>query len=219
MPYSRAQLFTQLLIIRASYSQRLCIGFVIVGRTNPVELYCTCSPPPSPGAGLRVERPDAALAQSLFGTDTRYYYDPVDLAAMRIVTISLSVGAGFALGWFLSPLAKELRRMIFLIGSAVVVLLAIFNQGILGWGAFSIVSFLGFWLALGSWVGRGVGEDEMVALFQRMAASSHHIVSTLRGLIAAILSKMDHTKGVYRHPFEPTRRTWRCPLTQTLSTQ
>ena len=99
---------------------------------------------------------DPAFAQSLFSSNNYYRYDPAALAMMRIFTMMLSVGAGFALGWFLSPQAKELRRIITWIGCCILVVLAVFNQGLLGWGSFSLVTFLGFWVALGYWVGRGV---------------------------------------------------------------
>ncbi|SIS99261.1 type IV secretion system protein VirD4 [Roseivivax lentus] len=103
---------------------------------------------------------DGVIAQSLFGSNNRYNYRPFDyyfeMTLARIAMMALSIGCGFALGWFLSPQAKELRRII-LIGLGVVTLIvAIFNQGMLGWGTAWLISFFGFFIALGYWIGRGV---------------------------------------------------------------
>ncbi|WP_187429267.1 Conjugal transfer protein TraG [Roseobacter fucihabitans] len=103
--------------------------------------------------------PHPALAQNLFGggNNYNYYNDYVfEMTMARIIMMTLSVGSGFCLGWFLSPQAKELRRIILLCMAGVVVLLAVFNNDVLGWGAAWIVSFVGFFAALGYWIGRGV---------------------------------------------------------------
>lgn len=54
--------------------------------------------------------PSDLLAQSLFGGNG-YGHNPYapDLTMTRIIMMALSVGAGFGLGWILSPQAKELR--------------------------------------------------------------------------------------------------------------
>jgi len=103
--------------------------------------------------------PHPALAQNLFGGGNNYnYYNGYvfEMTMARIIMMTLSVGSGFCLGWFLSPQAKELRRMIMLGLAGLVILLAIFNNDLLGWSAAWLVSFIGFFAALGYWIGRGV---------------------------------------------------------------
>lgn len=102
---------------------------------------------------------DAASAQNLFGGNgynnyqTQYYFE---MTLARIAMMVISVGTGFAIGWFLSPQAKELRRII-LIGLVCLALaVAVLNNGVLGWGTAWLISFIGFFVALGYWVGRGV---------------------------------------------------------------
>jgi type IV secretion system protein VirD4 len=103
--------------------------------------------------------PHPALAQNLFGGGNNYNYhnDYVfEMTMARIIMMAFSVGSGFCIGWFLSPQAKDLRRIIVLCLAGLVILLAVFNNDFLGWGAAWIVSFVGFFAALGYWLGRGV---------------------------------------------------------------
>ena len=94
--------------------------------------------------------PHPALAQSLLGGGNNYYNDYIfEMTMARIIMMAFSVGSGFCIGWFLSPQAKELRRIILLCMAGVVILLAVFNNDFLGWGAAWIVSFVGFFAALG----------------------------------------------------------------------
>lgn len=78
------------------------------------------------------------------------------LAGLRITMMICSVALGFGIGWFLSPSARELRRFLFWLLTGAVVFLAIVNDGLLGWGSAWLVSFVGFFVALGYWLGRAV---------------------------------------------------------------
>ncbi len=80
------------------------------------------------------------------------YYD-FGLLITRIVMMVLSVGAGFMIGWFLSPQAAHLRRK-FLIGIALLFLaVAIISNGALGWSAASFISTIGFLFGIFYWLG------------------------------------------------------------------
>lgn len=78
------------------------------------------------------------------------------LTLMRIGMMVLSIGFGYVLGWFISPQASELRRMLMLGIAALTILIGVFNNGALGWGAASLVSIIGFLVALGYWIGSAV---------------------------------------------------------------
>ena len=102
---------------------------------------------------------DPVMAQTLFGNgyDNNYYGDYVfELTMARIIMMAVSVGSGFCIGWFLSPQAAELRRAVMLGLACVVGAVALFNNGLLGWSAAWLVSFFGFFVALGYWLGQGV---------------------------------------------------------------
>lgn len=97
-------------------------------------------------------------AQSLFG-DPYGQYQRVglfSLSVLRITMMVLSIGFGYALGWFLSPHASGLRRKLILTVAAVTIFIAVVNHGTLGWGAASLVSIVGFFVALGYWIGSAV---------------------------------------------------------------
>lgn len=102
---------------------------------------------------------DAAYAQNLFGGNgynsyqAQYYFE---MTLARIAMMVVSVGTGFAIGWFLSPHAKELRRIILIGLGCLALATAVLNNGVLGWGTAWLISFMGFFVALGYWVGRGV---------------------------------------------------------------
>ena len=101
-----------------------------------------------------------AHAQGLFGSSPyqSYGYSNYDGLFMmwRIAMMALSTGAGFLLGWFLSPEAKEFRRIVTLIAAGLLVFVAVMSNGVLGWSAAWLASMLGFLGALGYWLGRGV---------------------------------------------------------------
>jgi len=100
--------------------------------------------------------PNAAMAQSLFGGGRNNFYGPsaFELGFIRVMTMAISIGCGFALGWFFSPQAKELRRLILGIVAVIAVLIAIFNNGAPGWGLTMIISIIGFFVGLGYWLGQ-----------------------------------------------------------------
>lgn len=70
-------------------------------------------------------------------------YGP-QLTVLRIIIMLLSVGAGFLIGWFFSPQAKNIRFKIFLALAVIITALAIFNNGALGWSSATLVSLVGF---------------------------------------------------------------------------
>jgi len=97
------------------------------------------------------------------------------MAGVRIMMMLCSVGLGFFLGWFLSPSARELRRILCWVGIGFVVVLAIGNDGLLGWGSAWAVSFIGFWAALGYWLGRAVRAlGEVPTTFGSSRWADHH---------------------------------------------
>jgi type IV secretion system protein VirD4 len=93
----------------------------------------------------------AQLARDVWGNPVRNSYQPPNLAPVRLFLIALSGGAGFALGWFLSPQAAAFRRMITIILMAVVILTATIDNGVLGWGLTPFVCLAAFMMGLGHW--------------------------------------------------------------------
>lgn len=101
--------------------------------------------------------PDMALAQSLFGSgNNNYYYGPsaLELGFIRTMTMLISIGCGFALGWFMSPQAKELRKLIFGVITVIAIMIAMLSNSPLGWSLTMIVSIIGFFVGLGFWLGQ-----------------------------------------------------------------
>lgn len=101
--------------------------------------------------------PDMALAQSLFGSgNNNYYYGPsaLELGFIRTMTMLISIGCGFALGWFMSPQAKELRKLIFGVITVIAIMIAMLSNSPLGWSLTMIVSVIGFFVGLGFWLGQ-----------------------------------------------------------------
>lgn len=97
-----------------------------------------------------------SAANILYGNDYGYRSLMLQLTMMRIAMMVCSIGFGFALGWFCSPQARDLRRLLLLGVAGFTILLAVFNNGALGWGSAWVVSFVGFWIALGYWLGQVV---------------------------------------------------------------
>ncbi len=93
------------------------------------------------------------FAQTLWG-NSNYGYGASrsEMGAMRVMMMVVSVGFGFGLGWFMSPQGKELRQILMFAVAAILILFGIFNNGYLGWSAASIVSVVGFFIALGHWI-------------------------------------------------------------------
>lgn len=85
------------------------------------------------------------------------YYDyGAELAMIRVGAVALSTALGFLIGWFLSPQARDFRRMVAAIAAGIAVLVLVFNNGALGWSTAFFGSIIGFCVALGYWLGRGV---------------------------------------------------------------
>lgn len=106
----------------------------------------------------------SAVAQT-FGWDNSYNQygrsNPFDsyhteLLMLRVGMMLTATLAGFLLGWFISPQAKEFRRIVALLIAGGAILLAVFDDGALGWSTAMIMSLVGFFAALGYWVGRFV---------------------------------------------------------------
>ena len=96
------------------------------------------------------------VAQSLWGGDPYGRYSrgfAADMAMIRVFTMIASIGAGFGLGWLLSPFGRNARHSIMLVIGGLTMLIAIFNGGALGWSTTWLVSIIGFLLAFGYWIG------------------------------------------------------------------
>lgn len=79
-----------------------------------------------------------------------YYYG---MAMVRVVTIIISSAFGFGIGWFCSPKAAGARRIALFIFVALLVLAALFSNGVLGWNATFLLALGGFLFGLFYWLG------------------------------------------------------------------
>lgn len=70
----------------------------------------------------------------------------------QIVVITLATWAGYALGWFLSPQAKAFRSAI-KIALVLLVTLICLGNGMFGWAYMTVAAWVGFFAALGLWLG------------------------------------------------------------------
>jgi len=98
-------------------------------------------------------------AQSLWGNDPYGRNNrgfALDMAVIRILMMVISTAMGFALGWFLSPQAKEWRKILYLLVGGIAFMVAVSSNGALGWSTTWLISFVGFWLALGYWFGKSI---------------------------------------------------------------
>ena len=98
-------------------------------------------------------------AQNSWGNDPYGRYNQgfaVDLALIRIAMMTVSSGAGFCLGWFLSPQAKEWRKILYLLIGGIAFMVAVSSNGALGWSTTWLISFIGFFAALGYWLGKSI---------------------------------------------------------------
>ncbi|RBO52700.1 type IV secretory system conjugative DNA transfer family protein [Rhodovulum sp. BSW8] len=112
-------------------------------------------------AGTTVLAAGEAVAQSLFGNSSYGYgYGGRDLTLhlmmVRIATMGTAVALGFGIGWFLSPKARQFRKVAALVALAVGGAIAVFNHGTLGWSLTTLLSAIGFFAALGYWLGTAV---------------------------------------------------------------
>ncbi|MEP3787218.1 hypothetical protein [Ascidiaceihabitans sp.] len=61
-----------------------------------------------------------------------YYYG---MTVVRIVMVAASFGAGFLIGWLLSPNSAGFRKVAAYVIAVVLVMAAIFANNIIGWNA------------------------------------------------------------------------------------
>ncbi|NVK47631.1 MAG: type IV secretory system conjugative DNA transfer family protein [Rhodobacteraceae bacterium] len=109
------------------------------------------------GAVVLIGLADQSFAQSLFGGSRYGYRDyTVELTLARAALMVVSTMAGYGLGWFFSPQAKELRRAVLAVAALGALAIALLNHGVLGWSTTALVSMVGFCLALGYWIGTAV---------------------------------------------------------------
>lgn len=94
---------------------------------------------------------DLGLAQ----TWNRSPYIP-DTTHLRGVVLAIGGVSGFILGWVLSPQAKEFRATLVGLGSAALIIFALLDNGVLGWGLTIFGALLLFVVGLGFWVGEAV---------------------------------------------------------------
>jgi len=71
---------------------------------------------------------------------------------LRAGAIAVSGFLGFALGWFLSPQAAPLRKLIGISVGVLLVLITIVDNGWLGWGLTSFTSIAAFCIGFGYWM-------------------------------------------------------------------
>lgn len=100
--------------------------------------------------GLLILSPSEA--QSLFGNQSRYGFQQPNLFYLRAALIAVSGVAGFGLGWFLSPQAAPLRRMILIGVLGLLAFIAIVDNGVMGWGLSSFMAMTAFAIGLGYWM-------------------------------------------------------------------
>jgi type IV secretion system protein VirD4 len=81
-------------------------------------------------------------------------YEDVSTIDLRVMLMVLFTATGFGIGWFLSPAAARLRTYIAIGLGAVLVIIALANDGITGWSAVVIVSLFGFSYGLGYFVSK-----------------------------------------------------------------
>ena len=100
---------------------------------------------------------DAAHAQSFFGGEPNFRYrgpSAFALAFMRGLIMAVSFGLGFAIGWILSPEAKQFRKIALMGIGGLAVLVALLSNSALGWSLTSMLSALLFFIGVGYWLGR-----------------------------------------------------------------
>ncbi len=84
-------------------------------------------------------------------------YEPESTTDIRIMMMVAFTAIGFALGWFFSDGARELRKWLALGAAVVVGLIALIDNGISGWGAALLFSVAGFSYGLGYFVVQIIG--------------------------------------------------------------
>ncbi|MFM9977231.1 MAG: type IV secretory system conjugative DNA transfer family protein [Sphingomonadaceae bacterium] len=84
-----------------------------------------------------------------------------DLTMMRVLMMAFSIGAGFALGWVLSPAGAMFRRVAMVIVVGLMLTIAILHDGSMGWSMASTISIFGFFFAMSYALG-GIAKDGLV---------------------------------------------------------
>lgn len=111
-------------------------------------------------ATVFVTLPSMGLALGFFDPQQQYYLTRGEwetrMGLLRALTMMGSAAAGFALGWFFSPQARELRAMLTIIGAIAAVMYALGNGTALGWSMTAVISLILFFMAFGYWTGRAV---------------------------------------------------------------
>lgn len=75
---------------------------------------------------------------------------------IRVGIIGSACIIGFGMGWLLSPQAAKIRMMLFTCAGSVLTMIAIFSNDALGWSLAALLSVVGFSMAIGYWLGRGL---------------------------------------------------------------
>jgi len=86
----------------------------------------------------------------------KLFIDPprtIVTGSSQIMMIGLATSIGFGLGWFLSPDAKHARRMAAFIALLILLLSGLGSNGVTGYSMTLILSVIGFFWALGYWLG------------------------------------------------------------------
>lgn len=73
----------------------------------------------------------------------------------RLYMIGMATGCGFSLGWFLSPKASAVRRVIGYAIAALLLFIAFAGPKAMGWSVAIMLAVVGFCMGLGYWLGRG----------------------------------------------------------------
>ena len=77
-----------------------------------------------------------------------------DTTHWRVLIMVAGGAGGFTLGWFFSPYAREFRALLAVVGSIIIILFAIIDNGALGWGLALFASLVLFCAGLGFWLGQ-----------------------------------------------------------------
>lgn len=100
---------------------------------------------------------DDAIAQSWnqrYAAQQRAY--ETQMMMLRIITMGGATGLGFLLGWLLSPAGKNLRLILLLSAAGIAVLVAVLDDGVLGWSTAMLLATIGFFFGLGYWAASAV---------------------------------------------------------------
>lgn len=79
-----------------------------------------------------------------------------DIAMLKMVMIVASISLGFAIGWFNSSDGRRVRFIFILIVGLIALTIALFGEGIIGWGTAILMSIFGFTAALAHWAKKGL---------------------------------------------------------------